>query len=196
MPLDDVVIDHQVIGGHAAPDGSWRMRIVVVAARRAMVQSVVDAARKAGLRPDGIDLDAFALVRALAPRDAEQSDATVYCHLASVANLAVAVGRDCLFSRPLGVALSAADEGTGAGLLADGIRPSIDSYLTLPEAPPVGRVLLSGPHARRDGLAEELGGLLALPVEAAAPLGALEGDGGGDPYRATVAAGLAMGEAA
>lgn len=196
MPLDDVVIDHQVIGGHNAPDGSWRMRVVVVAARRSMVQALVGAARRAGLRPAGIDLDAFALIRALAPEDGDRSEATVYCHLASVANLAVAVGRDCLFSRPLGVALPPAGEGTGAGPLADGIRPSIDSYLTLPEAPPVSRVLLSGPHAGREGLAGELGGLLALPVELAAPLGALEGDAGAAPHRLTVAAGLALGEAA
>ena len=44
------------------------MRVVLVAARRKMIDSVVEAARAAGLKPEGIDLDAFALVRMLVRR--------------------------------------------------------------------------------------------------------------------------------
>src|SRR5205823_12127134 len=64
MPLNEVVLDHQVIGETITPDGAARLRIVVVAARESMVARVVDAVRAAGLRPEGIDLNAFALVRA------------------------------------------------------------------------------------------------------------------------------------
>jgi type IV pilus assembly protein PilM len=193
MPLDEVVIDHQVIGGYTAPDGSWRMRVIVVAARTTMVQAVIDAVRGAGLRLDGIDLDAFALVRTLARRDASETGATVLCHLSGIANIAVAVGTNCLFSRPLAVNLAADDI---AGALADEIRPSIDAYLTLPEAPPVTRILLAGPGSRREGLSELVGDLLDLPVELAAPLGITPGEVQGDASRSTVAVGLALGAAA
>jgi type IV pilus assembly protein PilM len=192
MPLDEVILDHQVVGGHTAPDGSWRMRVIVVAARTTMVQAVIDAARSAGLKLEGIDLDAFALIRTLA-RPEGSDGATVFCHLSGIANLAIGVGPHCLFSRPLAVDLSQDDV---AFALADEIRPSIDAYLTLPEAPPVTRVLLAGPGAGRDGLAEQVGSLLDLPVEIAAPLGSLPGDVAGDASRCTVAAGLALGATA
>jgi type IV pilus assembly protein PilM len=193
MPLDEVVLDHQVVGGHTAPDGSWRMRVIVVAARTTMVQAVIDSARSAGLKPEGIDLDAFALVRTLARADSVEDGATVFCHLSGIANLAIGVGPNCLFSRPLAIDLG---QESIAFALADEIRPSIDAYLTLPEAPPVTRVLLAGPGSRGDGLADEVGSLLDLPVTNAAPLGALPGEIAGDPYRHTVAAGLALGAVA
>src|ERR671939_461314 len=101
MPLDEVVLDHQVIGETITPEGSARLRIVVVAARESMIARVVDAVRGAGLRPEGIDLNAFALVRALSlPSDSAESS-RVYVHLGGVTNLAIALGSICLFTRPL-----------------------------------------------------------------------------------------------
>jgi type IV pilus assembly protein PilM len=173
------------------------MRIVVVAARRAMVDGFVAAARTAGLRPMGIDLDAFALVRALAPDTPSSEHASVYCHLGGVTNLAVAAGRLCLFSRPLEA--RADGETVPTGRLAEEIRLSIDTYGALPDSPPVERVVLSGPGASHDGLAPELSALLDLPVELGAPLGPLAADSvpaDEDPARFTVAAGLALGATA
>src|SRR5918997_4061027 len=66
MPLDEAVLDHQVASYTEAPDGSARMQVVLVAARRSMIEAVLDAAKKAGLKPEGVGLDAFALVRTLA----------------------------------------------------------------------------------------------------------------------------------
>ena len=83
MPLDEAVLDHQVAG---YTRGARRLAAhagrVVVAARRSMIEALLEAAKKAGLKPDGIDLDAFALVRMLAaaaptrPRTARASTAT------------------------------------------------------------------------------------------------------------------------
>lgn len=67
MPLEETVLDYQVVGESTGPEGSPRVRVVVAAAREAMVTRLVEAVRAAGLRPLGIDLSAFALVRALAP---------------------------------------------------------------------------------------------------------------------------------
>ena len=41
------------------------MDVVVVAARRDMISAVLEAVRSAGLRPGGIDLSAFGMIRAL-----------------------------------------------------------------------------------------------------------------------------------
>src|SRR4051794_19106093 len=66
MPLDEAVLDYQVVGEATSPEGTPRLRIVVVAARQAMIERFVEGVRGAGLKPEGIDLNAFALVRALA----------------------------------------------------------------------------------------------------------------------------------
>ena len=65
MPLDQAVLDHQVVAKEQGPDGDKHMDVVAVAARRDMVTSLLGALRKAGLRPLGIDLSAFGMIRAL-----------------------------------------------------------------------------------------------------------------------------------
>ena len=198
MPLDEAVLDHQLAGYTEAPDGSPRMQVVVVAARRSMIEALLEAAKQAGLKPLGIDLDAFALVRMLAvATDAVTGDsARVYCHLGGVTNLAIAVGSACFFTRPLSAVWDDEDAGSH---LADEIRLSIDYYMTQGQAKPVGEVVLSGPGSADEQLVESLGVHLGLPTTVAAPLGALDRsalDSSEDPHRLTVAAGLAMGKAA
>ncbi len=197
MPLDEAVLDHQVASYTEAADGSPRMQVVLVAARRSMIEAVLEAAKQAGLKPEGIDLDAFALVRTLATASENPDDgARVYCHLGGVSNLAIAVGTACFFTRPLSAVWD--DEDAGARL-ADEIRLSIDYYMTQPQAKPVGEVVLSGVGSVDDALVESLGIHLGLPTTVAAPLGILDPSalqGGADPHRLTVAAGLAMGKAA
>lgn len=194
MPVDDVVLDHQVVGERDDPDGTTRLKIVVVAARRSMVMGFVEAVRGAGLKAEGIDLDAFALVRALASPGSAGDSALLYCHLAGVTNLAVAVGSTCLFTRPL----SMASEDVDAESLADGIRLSMDYYMGLPDALPVRGVAISGPGSQLDGLAGDLAELIGMPVQLAAPLGSLQAGEvtPEDAHRHTVAAGLALGAAA
>ena len=198
MPLDEAVLDHQVAGYIEAPDGTARMLVVLVAARRSMVEALLDAAKQAGLKPEGIDLDAFALVRTLATAtdNAPEDTARVYCHLGGVTNLAIAVGSACFFTRPLSAVWDDEDAGSH---LADEIRLSIDYYMTQGQAKPVGEVVLSGPGSADEQLVESLGVHLGLPTIVAAPLGVLDRSAlgaGEDPHRLTVAAGLAMGKAA
>jgi type IV pilus assembly protein PilM len=196
MPIDEVVLDQQVLGEVVTPEGAARLRVVVVAARESMISRVIEAVRGAGLKPEGIDLNAFALVRALAhPADTAET-ARVYCHLGGVTNLAIALGSTCLFTRPLSTAWDVQEDENIAGALAEEIRLSIDFYMAQPEARWVGEVVLSGPGARRAGLAHELAGLIEMPVTVAEPLGMLQATNlpvGEDPYRHTVATGLALG---
>jgi type IV pilus assembly protein PilM len=65
MPLDQSVLDWQPAGRSKAEDGTERLDVVAVAARRDMLTRLLEAMRGAGLRPEGIDLSAFGMVRAL-----------------------------------------------------------------------------------------------------------------------------------
>jgi type IV pilus assembly protein PilM len=197
MPLDQAVLDHQIAGYAQAPDGTPRMQVVVVAARRKMVETLLESVSAAGLKAEGVDLDAFALVRALAVDGQGDDDgATVFCHLGGVTNLAIAVGSACFFTRPLSAVWDDEDAGSR---LADEVRLSIDYYMTQPQARPVGEVVLSGPGSADAQLSEDLGLHMGIPVRIATPLGHVDPAGlasGEDPHRYTVAAGLSLGAVA
>jgi type IV pilus assembly protein PilM len=137
MPLDQAVLEHQVVGGVPAEEGQApQVDVVVVAARKDMVSSLVEPLRRAGLQPVGVDLSAFGMIRALAggtaaPVPAAEADGVVeppartqeailYCNVGDVMNLAVARGRACLFTRVTTVGL----ESIGARLVTDnGLTP-------------------------------------------------------------------------
>ena len=197
MPLGEAILDHQVAGFAEAADGTPRMQVVLVAARRSMVESLLEAVKGAGLKAEGVDLDAFALVRTLVSGgDGADESARVFCHLAGVTNLAIAVGSACFFTRPLSAVWDEPDAGSR---LADEVRLSIDYYMTQPQAQPVGEVVLSGSGSKDEELVESLGLNLGLPVRVAWPLGGLDTSGlahDEDPQRYTVAAGLSLGAAA
>ena len=90
MPLEQAVLEHHSLGIVETPEGP-RTRVVVVAARRDMIERLLDATRKAGLRPVGVDLSAFAMIRAL--YRPELTGATLYASVGGLTNLAVAFGR-------------------------------------------------------------------------------------------------------
>jgi type IV pilus assembly protein PilM len=96
MPLDQVVLEHQSLGIVQTADGP-RTRVVLVAARRDMIDRLLEATRHAGLRPAGIDLSAFAMIRAL--HSPGTTEATLYISVGGMTNLAVAVGTTCVFTR-------------------------------------------------------------------------------------------------
>jgi type IV pilus assembly protein PilM len=67
MPLDQAVLDWQVVGRSQDASGNPCVDVVAVAARRDMLGNMMRAMSVAGLRPVGIDHAAFGMVRALAP---------------------------------------------------------------------------------------------------------------------------------
>jgi type IV pilus assembly protein PilM len=71
MPLEQAVLDWEVIGHRAGDTGERQVEVVVVAARRDMLDTHLEALQRAGLRPAGIDLSAFAMIRALADEDVD-----------------------------------------------------------------------------------------------------------------------------
>jgi type IV pilus assembly protein PilM len=110
MPLEDAVIDFHPLGIVDTENGP-RQRVVLVAARRQMIEQVVAAVRAAGLRPEGIDLSAFAMVRAVGDGDPAP---TLFLSIGGLSNLAIAEEGTVHFTRVSGSGL----EGM-AGVLAE-----------------------------------------------------------------------------
>jgi type IV pilus assembly protein PilM len=96
VPMDEAVLDFQPLGTVETAQGP-RTRVVIVAVRRDMIDRLVTATSDAGLTLAGIDLSAFAMVRALRPAGTKQ--AVLYVNLAGLANVAVANDTGCLFTR-------------------------------------------------------------------------------------------------
>lgn len=106
MPLSNAVLDYQSLGLIDTPNGE-RQRVVVVAAQRDMVEKLLSAVRAAGLRPEGVDLSAFALIRALYRADAESQGRVLYLNVGGLTNMAIAEGLVCRFTRVVGGGLEA-----------------------------------------------------------------------------------------
>jgi Tfp pilus assembly PilM family ATPase len=164
------------------------MQIILAAARRGPVQELVGAAQAAGIKPLGLELEPFALVRALGEQAAENEVARLYCHLNSdSAVLAIAVGQACLFTR------SSPPSGPG---LVEQVRMLLGYYASQPGSDGVGEVVVSGAGHDGSPSLDALGVPEGIPVRFASPLGKLEVATSGPPEdqrRLTVATGLALG---
>jgi type IV pilus assembly protein PilM len=120
MPLAGAVLDYHSLGVFETPNGP-RQRVIVVAAQREMVERMLRAVRHAGLRAEGIDLSAFALIRSLyrasgaaAPSELSQSgggeaapERVLYLNVGGLTNMAIAEGTLCRFTRVVGGGLEA-----------------------------------------------------------------------------------------
>lgn len=68
IPLDEAILDFQVLSTTPGEEeGQGRQEVLVVAAQREMIEQFMRTAKKAGLTIEGIDLQAFALLRSVAP---------------------------------------------------------------------------------------------------------------------------------
>ncbi len=113
MPMDQAVLDYHSLGVVDTPDGR-RTRVVLVAARREMVMRLVEALRGAGVRPAGVDVSAFAMVRTMRDTGASEDETVLLVHVGGLTNLSVARAGVCLFGRALPVGLESM-----AGALAE-----------------------------------------------------------------------------
>ena len=104
IPLEEAVLDYQVVGESEDEKGQKTYRVLLVVAYRDLVQRYVRACKEAGLKLVGIDLEAFALLRSLGPtKDAARDDAAVV--IVSIGHdrstFVVADGDTCEFARVL-----------------------------------------------------------------------------------------------
>src|SRR5579884_423065 len=102
IPLDEAALDYRVLSEESNADGEPVRRVLLVVAHRDLVERYVEACRLAGIQLAGIDLEAFALLRSLAPpvqRDGSALVAVAIGHERTT--LAVSDGRVCEFTRVL-----------------------------------------------------------------------------------------------
>ncbi len=106
IPLDEAVIDFQELSQRTDEEGNPVVRILLVVAYRELIDRYVAACKKAGLRLAGIDLEAFALLRALGePRPEADGPSEAAVVVVSIGHdrstFAVSDGRVCEFTRVL-----------------------------------------------------------------------------------------------
>ncbi len=106
MPLNNAVLDFHALGVHDTPEGP-RQQVVLVAAQRDMVGRLLTAVRGAGLRAEGVDLSAFALIRSFYRPDPEHDGRVLYLNVDGLTNMAIAEGSVCRFTRVVGGGLEA-----------------------------------------------------------------------------------------
>jgi type IV pilus assembly protein PilM len=113
IPVDQAALDFQVLS-ETVEDGVPKKRVLLVVAYRELIDSYAFACKQAGLRLVGIDLEAFALLRALTPSVALPGDRSALVAIsigAERTTLAVSDGFACEFSRVIewgGTSLSVA----------------------------------------------------------------------------------------
>ena len=103
IPLDEAVLDYHVLGESVDADGTVMQRVLLVVAYRELVERYVSACKKAGITLAGVDLEAFALLRALGAPRSEETEADSALVAVSIGHdrstFAVSDGRICEFTR-------------------------------------------------------------------------------------------------
>lgn len=100
IPIDEAQLDHVVVERYAVGDERQNVRVLLVAAEQEMVERRLAAVTAAKLRPALVDLDAFALIRSLAPSPAESEQVEIIVDVgAAVTKIAVHRGGRPLFVR-------------------------------------------------------------------------------------------------
>jgi type IV pilus assembly protein PilM len=105
IPVDEAVLDYRVIGEETDGSGIVNRRILLVAAYREPIERYVNAFRQAGIELVGVDLEAFALLRAVAPPSPDGQPGSAALVSLNVGHertiLAVSDGHVCQFTRVL-----------------------------------------------------------------------------------------------
>ncbi|MBV8297285.1 MAG: type IV pilus assembly protein PilM [Acidimicrobiia bacterium] len=123
IPVEDAILDFQLVEEFATPDGEMQ-RILLVAAQRDMVRSLLAAVEGGGLSASMVDLIPFALMRALTDsslaRDLEPTADAIVCVGASITNVVVHQRGVPEFVRMLGVGGDDITKGIANELGVDG----------------------------------------------------------------------------
>jgi len=115
IPVADSVLDYHVVSETVDEDGTTRRRVVLAAAYRDSIDRYVAACKEVGIEVVAVDLEAFALLRAVAPAAVADEPAAVVAVTIGHdrTTLAISDGDVCDFTRVLewgGASLAAAIE--------------------------------------------------------------------------------------
>jgi type IV pilus assembly protein PilM len=107
IPIEEAVLDYQVLSESKSADGLPLTRVLLVVAYRELIDSYLQAFGQAGIKVAGVDLEAFALLRALTPPAAIDAAGAQRSALVAIAvgsdrsTLAVSDGLSCEYTRVL-----------------------------------------------------------------------------------------------
>jgi type IV pilus assembly protein PilM len=105
IPMDQAVMDYHVVGSQTLDGGNVSHRVILAAAYREPIDHFAAAFDAAEIQLDAIDVEAFALLRAVAPMSAPaDDDRTALVALAlghDRTTLAISDGKVCDFTRVL-----------------------------------------------------------------------------------------------
>ena len=106
MPLERAVMDFHKVGLVDTPEGQ-RLRVIVVVTERESVDVLLETLRRAGLKPEGIDLAVFSVIRSLNHHVDQSEGPVLYAQLGDLVNIAIAEAGVCRFTRqaPQGLAM-------------------------------------------------------------------------------------------
>ena len=196
IPIDQALLDYQVLA-ETVEGGQSKKRVLLVVAYRELIDAYSLACRAAGIKLAGIDLEAFALLRALMPpvEPSGEKSALVAVSMGSErSTLGVSDGHSCEFARviewggmSLTIALSRAldidietAEILKANISLDGgevpegfsreLVSSLQFYQSQPDSLGIREVVLAGGTARLGGLAQTLNRLVGVNVRVGDPL--------------------------
>lgn len=192
MPLSNAVLDYAVIGETDGEGGAPELEVLLVAARREMLDGFLAALDEARLKPGDVDVTSLALLRLLPGK--ERAGTVALVNVANgLSNILVAAGGVPRLARLMPVSLREAAGTLGTTLRAvvpseaagqerppEGLRPWCDGlageirssvgYYETQRGAAVELVLLSGRGARVAGLPAHLQESLGIPVRAVQPL--------------------------
>jgi len=107
IPIEEAVLDYQVLSETKNAEGLPLTRVLLVVAYRDLIDSYLQAFRSAGIKVAGVDLEAFALLRALTPpvgvdlAGAQRSALVAVAVGSDRSTLAVSDGLSCEYTRVL-----------------------------------------------------------------------------------------------
>lgn len=190
MPLNEVVFDYMVLGDEKQEDREYQ-EVLLVAARRSMVEGFLSAMEAAGLVPQDFDISSLALLRMLSPEDKLKTVAMLYVPY-EVASIVIAdrgvprlarfvpvslkeiIGDECFrktnkSSEPFIIDWNEKDFYRWSDILASEIGSSVEYYQSQRGSREVEKITLSGCAVRVEGLVERLQESFDIPVEVLNP---------------------------
>lgn len=191
IPLESVVLDHMVVGETVIEDNTV-LEVLLVAARRDMLQSFLEALEVAKLEPADIDVSTLTLMRVL-PEAALKRAIAVVNVANGLSNILISVQGSPRMARLVSVKLKDLADGFNCALkdvvqvsaenipehqaiysawtsnLINETRSSITYYQNQENAHELEAILINGRGALLKGIAAEMQQALGLPVRVINP---------------------------
>ncbi len=198
IPLESVVLDYQVIGETTSEDGNTVLEVLLVAARRDMLNGFLEALDAAKLEAVDIDVSTLAMIHIL-PQQARDRTVAVVNVANGLSNILVADKNRARMARLVSVKLKDLADNMHCALdqvvdysfslsgpardyypqwinnLVTETRSSLTYFQDQAKSTELEAIILNGRGARLGGISESMEQALGLPVRVVNPFSAFSG---------------------